>query len=104
MHHPGGCQRPRPPAVEQAFNAGYIMVDWGAAFALEHARLFPDMPAPEMRMNCGALARRYPEQAEGSAYLAEQMLAAAGNGGKPLYRVRSGSYRSDLVRQVQELL
>jgi DNA-binding transcriptional LysR family regulator len=107
----------RDITVEQAFNAGYIMVDWGMAFALEHARLFPDMPAPVLRMNCGTLARRHLEQAEGAAYLAEQMLGA-GNDAKPLYRVsrapviarpvfavyRGGSDRSDLVRQVLELL
>jgi len=98
--------------VEQSFAAGYIMVDWGAAFALEHARLFPDIPSPVLRMNHGGMARRYLEQAEGSAYLPEQILAA-GNGGKPFYRVndapvierpvfavyRSGSDRGDLIRQ-----
>ncbi len=107
----------RDLTVAQAFDAGYILVDWGAAFAHEHARLFPDMPAPVLRMNCGALARLYLEQADGVAYLAEQMLAA-GNGGKPLYRVsqapviarpvfavyRGGSDRSDLLRQVLDLL
>jgi len=98
--------------VEQAFAAGYIMVDWGAAFALEHARLFPDIPAPVLRMNHGEMARRYLEHAEGSAYLPEQMLGA-GYGGKSLYRAheapvierpvfaayRSGSDRGDLIRQ-----
>jgi len=107
----------RDLAVEQAFAAGYIMVDWGAAFALEHARLFPDMPAPVLWMGYGALARRYLEQADGSAYLAGQMLDA-GSSGKPLYPVtpapvverpvfaiyRSGTNRSELVRQVLELL
>lgn len=102
--------------VGQAFNAGYIMVDWGEAFALEHARLFPDMSAPVLRMNYGTLARRYLDQSHGSAYLAEPMLAA-GNAGKPLYRVsrapvierpvfaayRSGSDRADLIRQALEL-
>ena len=103
--------------VEQAFDSGYIMVDWGAAFALNHARLYPDMPAPVMRMNHGSMARRYLEQAEGCAYLPEQMLGST-NGGKPLYQVsrapvmerpvfavyRSGSDREERVRQVLELL
>jgi LysR family transcriptional regulator, flagellar master operon regulator len=104
-------------AIGQAFSAGYIMVDWGEAFALEHARLFPDMPAAVLRTSSGTLARRYLELSSGSAYLAEQMLAA-GNGGIPLYRVpqapvierpvfatyRNGSDRADLVRQALELL
>jgi len=103
--------------VEQAFDAGYIMVDWGAAFALNHARLFPDMPAPVLRMNHGAMARRYLEQDEGSAYLPEVMLESM-SGGKPLYRVsgapvierpvfavyRSGHDREDVLRQLLGLL
>ena len=103
--------------VEQAFAIGHIMVDWGAAFALEHARLFPDMPSPVLRLNHGEMARRYLEQAEGSAYLPEQMLAA-GHDGRSLYRTsqapvierpvfavyRSGSDRVDLVREVLKLL
>lgn len=103
--------------VEQAFDTGYIMVDWGEAFALEHARLFPDMPPPVLRVNHGDMARRYLLQAGGSACLPEQMLAA-GNDGRYLYRVsqspvidrpvfavyRSGSDRSDLIRRALELL
>jgi len=103
--------------AEQAFAAGYIMVDWGAAFALEHARLFPDMPSPVLRMNHAEMARRYLGQAGGSAYLPEQMLAL-GNAGNSLHRAsrapvierpvfavyRSGSDRGDLIRQVLELL
>jgi DNA-binding transcriptional LysR family regulator len=93
------------------------MVDWGAAFTLNHARLFPDMPAPVLRMNYGAMAWRFLSQADGSAYLPEQMLAT-GHGDKPLYRIskapvierpvfavyRSGSDRGELIRQVLELL
>jgi DNA-binding transcriptional LysR family regulator len=103
--------------VEQAFDNGYIMVDWGEAFALEHARLFPDMPSPAMRMNHGEMARRFLEQARGSAYLPEQMLAT-GRSDTSLYRVnqapvinrpvfavyRSGSDRSDTIREALELL
>jgi DNA-binding transcriptional LysR family regulator len=102
--------------IEQALDVGYILVDWGTAFALEHARLLPHMPAPALRMNYGSMARRYLQQAEGSAYLAEQMLAAS-DAGKPLYPVsrapvierpvfavyRSNSDRGDLVRQALEL-
>ena len=35
----------RGQSLEQAFDSGYIMVDWGTAFAHAHARHFPDMPA-----------------------------------------------------------
>ena len=103
-------------SVEEAFNSGYIMVDWGAVFALQHARLFPDMEAPVLRMNHGAMARRLLQQAEGSAYLPEQMLTSANS--SALYRVngaaeverpvfavyRSGSDREDLIRRVLSVL
>lgn len=102
--------------IEQALDNGYILVDWGTAFALEHARQLPHMPAPALRMNHGSMARRYLEQTEGSAYLAEQMLAG-GDAGRQLYPVarapvierpvfavyRSNSDRVDLVRQSLEL-
>ncbi|HYQ71335.1 MAG TPA: LysR family transcriptional regulator [Gammaproteobacteria bacterium] len=101
----------------EAFERGYIMVDWGEGFARDHTRLFPDLPAPVLRMNHAALARRYLAQSEGSAYLAETMLAA-GHGGRPLYPVsrapvmeravfavyRSGSEHSERVRQALALL
>jgi len=102
--------------IEQALDGGYILVDWGTGFAFEHARLFPDMSAPALRMNHGSMARRYLEQAEGAAYLAEQMLAA-NDSARPLYPVssapvieqpvfavyRSASDRGDLVRKTLEL-
>jgi DNA-binding transcriptional LysR family regulator len=102
--------------VKQAVDAGYIIVDYGAAFALNHARHFPDMPAPALRMNHGAMARRHLDQADGAAYLPEQMLEAPG--GRRLYRVskapvierpvfavyRSGTEREDRIRQVLRLL
>jgi DNA-binding transcriptional LysR family regulator len=107
----------RDLTLDQALASGYIMVDWGTAFSLEHARLFPAMPAPVLRMNYGALALRHLQQADGSAYLPEEMLAT-GNITRPLYRVsqapvidrpvfavyRGGSDRSHLIRQALGLL
>jgi LysR family transcriptional regulator, flagellar master operon regulator len=103
--------------VEDACRSGYILVDWGTAFALHHARLFPDLPAPALHMNLGMLARRYLDNAEGAAYLPEQMLSTA-HGGRRLYRVklapqierpafavfRTGSDRKDAIRQALALL
>ncbi len=102
---------------EQALTSGYVMVDWGTAFAVTHARLFPDMPAPTLHMNLGTLARRYLQQADGAAYLPEQVLEVA-QGGRPLYRVEdappierpvfamyaTGSDRSELIQQALTLL
>ncbi|MGB5606951.1 MAG: LysR family transcriptional regulator [Gammaproteobacteria bacterium] len=102
--------------VAQAFESGYIMVDWGTAFAHAHARHFPDMPSPVLRMNLGALARRYLQHGEGAAYLPEQVLSPAGD--RHLYRVkdaplierpafaifRSGTDRDNTIRKALALL
>jgi len=102
---------------EQALTSGYVMVDWGTAFAVTHARLFPDIPAPSLHMNLGTLARRYLQQVDGAAYLPEQMLDVA-QVGRPLYRVAdappierpvfalyaTGSDRTELIRQSLALL
>jgi len=103
--------------VEEACRSGYILIDWGTAFAIKHARLFPDLPAPALHMNLGALARRYLGHSDGTAYLPEQMLSTA-HGGRRLYRVKSapqierpafaafrtGSDREDTIRQALSLL
>lgn len=65
----------------------YIMVDWGPTFSLAHARHFPDMPAPPIRMSLGTLALQHLRHQEGSAYLAERMLKSA-PGEDRLHRVR----------------
>jgi DNA-binding transcriptional LysR family regulator len=103
--------------TEQALGSGYIMVDWGTAFALHHARHFPNLPAPALHMNQGILARQYLQHVHGAAYLPEQMLNDAATG-LPLYRVTSaavierpvyavfatGSDRVDAIRQALLLL
>jgi DNA-binding transcriptional LysR family regulator len=77
----------RGQTVTDALSRGYIMVDWGPAFGMNHARHFPDMPAPAIRMSLGALALHYLLRAEGAAYLAEQMLQSPPGKGR-LHRVR----------------
>lgn len=103
-------------SVREAFDTGYIMVDWGAVFARQHARLYPDLEAPVLRMNHGAMARRHLQQTEGSAYLPEQMLSQDKSSGlyrvsgaaqveRPVFAVyRSGSDREDLIRRVLDVL
>jgi DNA-binding transcriptional LysR family regulator len=103
--------------TRQALASGYIMVDWGTAFAVNHARLFPDIPAAALHINQGTLARSYLQQVDGAAYLPEQMLEGA-PGERPLYRVEdaprierpvfsvysTGSDRTGLIRQALALL
>ena len=103
--------------ADEACRSGYILVDWGTAFARNHARLFPDLPAPALHMNLGILARRYLDHNEGAAYLPEQMMSIA-HGSRRLYRVKSapqierpvfavfrtGSDRKDTIREALALL
>jgi DNA-binding transcriptional LysR family regulator len=107
----------RGQTLDKAFESGYIMVDWGTAFAHAHARHFPDMSAAVLHVNLGALALRYLQHADGAAYLPEQMLTST-NSRQRLYRVRhapcierpvfavyrSGSDREDSIRQALGLL
>ncbi len=103
--------------VDEACRSGYILVDWGTAFARNHARLFPDLPAPALHTNQGLLARRYLDHSDGAAYLPEQMLSTE-HGGRRLYRVkmapqierpvfavfRTGSDREDAIVEALALL
>jgi DNA-binding transcriptional LysR family regulator len=73
--------------VREATHGDYVMVDWGQVFALQHARHFPDMPVPGVRMGFGSLALNYLLARGGSAYLAEQVLENM-RGRKQLYVVR----------------
>jgi DNA-binding transcriptional LysR family regulator len=74
-------------STADALADGYIMVDWGPTFSLAHARHFPDMPAPPIRMSLSTLALQHLRQQEGAAYLAERMLKSSPGEGH-LHRVR----------------
>lgn len=107
----------RGQTLEQAFDSGYILVDWGTAFMHAHARHFPDMPAAILQVNPGALALHHLQHAHGAAYLPEQLLTAAGKR-RRLYRVRqaaaieqpvfaiyrAGSDNEDIIRQALALV
>jgi len=59
--------------ADQAVNENYIKVDWGTSFSLAHARRFPDMPVPDIRVGFGRMALDLLLRGRGSAYLAEPM-------------------------------
>lgn len=61
----------------QALRDQYLMVDWGTSFAISHARYFPEMPAPRLRVGLGRLARSLLLECGGAAYLARPMVAEA---------------------------
>jgi DNA-binding transcriptional LysR family regulator len=54
---------------------GYIMTEWGTSFAIAHARHFPDMPPPAVRMGLGRMALAFLSHNGGATYLAEQMVS-----------------------------
>ena len=61
-------------AIEEALDQGYIMVEWGLAHALEHQRLFPDAPEPQIRVGQAKMALAQMLDLGGSAYLPAQMV------------------------------
>jgi DNA-binding transcriptional LysR family regulator len=71
--------------VEQAMDEDYIYIDWGNSFAMTHARLYPDIPAPRLRAGFGTIALTFLKTSGGAAYLPEAM--AAQYMGEVLFRV-----------------
>ena len=68
------ADRPNLTAREAVGN-GYIMTEWGTSFAIAHARHFPDMPPPAVRMGLGRMALAFLLHNGGATYLAEQMVS-----------------------------
>lgn len=49
-------------------DAGYVYIDWGMEFAMQHGVSFPDRPSPTMVMGLGPLGLRYILEVGGSGY------------------------------------
>ncbi|MBZ9611692.1 HTH-type transcriptional regulator HdfR [Rheinheimera maricola] len=60
--------------VAEAMQRRYILVDWGTAFAMQHARHFPELPPPYLRTGSARIALELMQQCGGSAYLPETMV------------------------------
>ncbi|MEQ8689864.1 MAG: LysR family transcriptional regulator [Pseudomonadales bacterium] len=61
-------------SIEQALLSGYVFVDWGLAFGLEHRRAFPDAPESMTRVSHAKMALEYLTTIGGSAYLPLRMV------------------------------
>ncbi len=72
--------------LASALGEGYVYVDWGTAFSLDHSRLLGDRPAPRLRAGFGLLALDLLMARGGSAFLAEPMADPALRAGR-LHRV-----------------
>lgn len=62
-------------SAEQALQKNYILVEWGSSFSIAHAKYFPDMPQPRMRVMLGRIALNYILANGGSAYMPEPMVS-----------------------------
>lgn len=60
--------------ITQAMRQQYILVDWGTAFEIQHARFFPDLPPPQLRTGSARIALELMQQSGGSAYLPDTMV------------------------------
>lgn len=65
---------------------GYVYVDWGEAFAAEHAATFPDLPSTPINAQTGDIAIKHLHAAGGAAFLPERLIRSALAGGL-LHRV-----------------
>lgn len=61
-------------SIDNVFDKNYVLVDWGTAFAEQHAKHFEDIPIPRIRLPLGRIALGYILEAQGSCYLAEPMV------------------------------
>ncbi len=60
--------------LEQVFDADYIMVNWGTAFAQTHAQSFPEARFVPLYLSHGSLALHYILREKGAAYLPRQWV------------------------------
>ena len=57
--------------AKEALAGQYIMIDWGTAYAVSHAKLYPDAPSASLFMSHGSLALNFILRNGGAAYLPE---------------------------------
>lgn len=55
----------------------YVLVNWGTAFSVLHAKHFPNIPVPSIRVDFARIALDYLIEYGGTAYLARSMIARA---------------------------
>ena len=60
--------------IAKAMQRQYILVDWGTAFDIQHARNFPELPPPYLRTGSARIALELMQQSGGSAYLPQTMV------------------------------
>ena len=61
--------------MKRALSHGYVMVDWGVAFELFHAKRYGDACVPVLHTNMGMIALDYLRRHQGAAYLPQSVLS-----------------------------
>lgn len=103
--------------ASEALANDYVLVDWGLAFAIAHARHFPNAGPPTISLPLGRIAQEYLLNCGGSAYLTEPTVEGAITAGKlfkvadapvierPAYAVWSANMKkSELVHKALDLM
>ncbi|MDH5471918.1 MAG: LysR family transcriptional regulator [Gammaproteobacteria bacterium] len=62
-------------SAEDAVKTNYVFVDWGTSFGMIHARQYPDIPPPKLRVSVGRIALGFLNKSGGTAYLPEAMVS-----------------------------
>ena len=61
---------------ESLLGRGYIYIDWGPEFQVDHSLNFPDLVTPGLYMEIGSLGLKYLLQNRASAYLPRRLVQA----------------------------
>jgi DNA-binding transcriptional LysR family regulator len=106
-----------PATVEEAFQQGYVYVDWGTRFSSEHAERHPAVPAPFLRTSTGRIALDFILEKGGAAYLPAPMVepflasgqlhkvAGIDEWHRPIYlSYRKNSSSIDAIKQIEKLV
>ncbi len=75
-----------PRAIDGDWWDGYVYVDWGEAFAADHAATFPDLPSTPISAQTGDIAIKHIRVAGGAAFLPERLIRGELESGR-LHRV-----------------
>ncbi|MFT7108814.1 MAG: DNA-binding transcriptional LysR family regulator [Psychrobacter glaciei] len=60
--------------ISDITSVGYIMLDWGTLFSIQHAKLCKQLPPPTLHTNIARVALDYMLQAGGAAYLPTRLV------------------------------
>ena len=69
-------------SITSALQDDYILIDWGTSFAITHAKQFPDIANPALRIGLGRIAKEVLLSRGGCAYMPEPMVMNELNTGR----------------------